>query len=155
MQERFGYRLGRLGAVGERHCYPLSLVRSEEQVRRSVVVVGNAAHALHPVAGQGFNLALRDVACLASTLAESHARGEKFAELEVLQRYLSVQAGDQDRTVGFSDQLPGLFMHRDPALGLLRDMGLFALDLAPGIKREFVRHTAGTAASAGYRHVRP
>jgi 2-octaprenyl-6-methoxyphenol hydroxylase len=155
LQQRFGYRLGRLLRVGERHSYPLSLVRAEEQVRSRVVVIGNAAHALHPVAGQGFNLALRDVAKLVDVLAGAEAAGEDFFELECLRRYSLGQHPDQERTVAFSDHLPGLFMNRDPALGLLRDFGLFALDLSPGLKREFVQQTAGTAASAGYRNVRP
>jgi len=76
LQERFGYRLGRLTQVGERHAYPLSLVRSAEQVRQGVVVMGNAAHALHPVAGQGFNLALRDAAELAAVVTAAADAGE-------------------------------------------------------------------------------
>lgn len=155
LQQRFGYRLGRMQKVGERHIYPLNLVRAQEQVRSRVVVIGNAAHALHPVAGQGFNLALRDVARLSAVLADAAAAGEDFHELEVLSRYSEGQQPDQQRTVAFSDQLPGLFAHRDPALGLLREFGLFALDLSPGLKKEFVRQTAGTAASAEYRSVRP
>ena len=75
LQQRFGYRLGRLLRVGERHSYPLSLVQSSEQVRQGLVVMGNAAHALHPVAGQGFNLALRDVAELGAVVSDSFAHG--------------------------------------------------------------------------------
>ena len=155
LQQRFGYRLGRLLRVGERHGYPLSLIEAREQVRRRVVIMGNAAHSLHPVAGQGFNLALRDIACLGSVLKQAAAAGEDLGELSVLQRYLQQQQGDQQRTTAFSDRLPGLFMQRDPALSLLRDVGLFALDLSPSLKREFVRHTAGVAASTGYRDVQP
>jgi 2-octaprenyl-6-methoxyphenol hydroxylase len=155
LQTRFGYRLGRLRQVGERHSYPLSLVESREQVRSGVVIMGNAAHSLHPVAGQGFNLALRDVACLGAVLGEAIRGGKSPGELEVLQRYAQQQAGDQWRTTAFSDRLPGLFMHRDPALAILREFGLFALDLNPALKREFVRHTAGVAASKEYRDIRP
>ena len=155
LQREFGYRLGRLEQVGERHSYPLALVQSEEQVRSGIAVMGNAAHALHPVAGQGFNLALRDVACLASRVQEATAAGHSPGELSVLQAYRDAQAADQRQTTAFSDRLPGLFMHRDPALSALRDLGLFALDLSPGLKREFVRHTAGLAASSEYRDARP
>lgn len=155
LQKEFGYRLGRLEQVGERHSYPLALVEAEEQVRSGVVVMGNAAHALHPVAGQGFNLALRDVACLAACLAEASARGAAPGELEALQAYRDAQAADQAQTTAFSDRLPDLFMHSDLAVAALRDLGLFALDIAPGLKREFVRRTAGVAASTEYRHVRP
>jgi len=148
LQERFGYRLGRMQQVGERHCYPLSLMQSREQVRQGVVVMGNAAHALHPVAGQGYNLALRDVAELGSVLAGGVAEGRSPGDLGLLQRYLRRQATDQERTIQFSDRLPALFMQSDPLLGLARDLALSSLDLLPPLKREFVRYTAGVAALA-------
>jgi len=146
LQERFGYRLGRLYQVGERYTYPLALVQSTEQVRRGVVVMGNAAHALHPVAGQGFNLALRDISELAAVLADGIAAGRATGDLSVLERYCRRQRTDQARTIGFSDRLPGLFMHPDPLLGIARDLALSGLDLLPRMKREFARHTAGVAA---------
>jgi 2-octaprenyl-6-methoxyphenol hydroxylase len=149
LQERFGYRLGRLLKVGERHEYPLSLVQSSEQVRQGVVVMGNAAHALHPVAGQGFNLALRDVAELGRVLSEGMTAGLTPGDLSMLQRYQRRQQPDQDRTIQFSDQVPALFMHSDPLLGLGRDLALAGLDIMPGLKREFVRHAAGVAGYGG------
>ena len=155
LQAEFGYRLGRLEQVGERHCYPLTLVETEEQARSGVVVMGNAAHALHPVAGQGFNLALRDVARFSKLLQEAMAAGGSPGDLPVLEQYRAAQATDQQLTTAFSDRLPNLFMSGDAAIGLVRDLGLFALDLAPGLKREFVRQTAGLAASTGYRDARP
>jgi len=155
LQARFGYRLGRLQRVGERFSYPLALVEAREQVRSGVVIMGNAAHSLHPVAGQGFNLALRDIACLGRVLKQAQEAGSGLGELAVLQRYVQQQARDQQQTTAFSDRLPGIFMHRDPALALLRDVGLFALDLSPALKREFVRHTSGVAASSEYRRVQP
>ena len=155
LQREFGYRLGRLERVGERHHYPLALVEAEEQVRQGVVVMGNAAHSLHPVAGQGFNLALRDVACLAATLAAASAAGQSAGSLGVLQSYREQQKRDQQQTTLFSDRLPGLFSHRDLALSALRDLGLAVLDLTPSLKREFVRQTAGLSASRDYRDARP
>ncbi len=155
LQDQFGYRLGRLETVGERQSYPLALVEAEEQVRSGVVVMGNAAHALHPVAGQGFNLALRDVACLADTVATAVKQDANIGELSVLQCYRDRQAADQRRTTAFSDQLPSLFMRSNPALAALRDFGLTALDLTPPLKAAFVRYTAGLAASAEYRDARP
>ncbi|MEH6590338.1 MAG: 2-octaprenyl-6-methoxyphenyl hydroxylase [Halioglobus sp.] len=146
LQQSFGYRLGRFVQVGERHCYPLSLVQSAEQVRQGVVIMGNAAHALHPVAGQGYNLALRDAAVLTRILADAAAEGRSLGDLTVLQQYYNQQKVDQMRTVSFSDKLPALFMQSDPVLGLARDMALAGLDLLPGVKREFVRHAAGVAA---------
>jgi 2-octaprenyl-6-methoxyphenol hydroxylase len=145
LQERFGYRLGRLCQVGERFCYPLSLVQSTEQVRQGVVVMGNAAHALHPVAGQGYNLALRDVAELGAVLAQGLAEGCSPGDLAMLQCYQQRQQADQERTIGFSDQVPSLFMRSDPVLGLARALALSGLDFLPGLKREFVRYAAGVA----------
>lgn len=146
LQERFGYRLGRLQQVGQRHGYPLSLVKSDEQVRQGVVVMGNAAHALHPVAGQGYNLALRDVAELSHVLASAQAGGEAYGQLQVLQRYEQRQLDDQQRTIEFSDRLPSLFMLTDPVIGLARDLALSGLDLVPAMKRDFVNYAAGVAA---------
>jgi 2-octaprenyl-6-methoxyphenol hydroxylase len=146
LQDRFGYRLGRLLQVGERHSYPLALVQSAEQVRQGMVVMGNAAHALHPVAGQGFNLALRDVAQLAAAVAEGVAAGMAPGDLALLQRYHQRQQPDQERTIQISDRLPTLFMHSDPVLGLARDLALSGLDILPPLKREFVRYAAGVAA---------
>jgi 2-octaprenyl-6-methoxyphenol hydroxylase len=145
LQERFGYRLGRLRQAGERHAYPLTLTQSAEQVRQGIVVMGNAAHALHPVAGQGFNLALRDVAQLATTLAEGVGQGARPGDLSVLQAYQGRQQADQARTIEFSHHLPGLFMHPDPVLGVARDVGLAGLDVLAPLKREFVRYAAGVA----------
>lgn len=149
LQQRFGYRLGRMLQVGERHEYPLSLVQSTEQVRQGIVVMGNAAHALHPVAGQGFNLALRDVAALGAVLAQGIAAGLPPGDLALLQRYQRHQQSDQQRTIAFSDRVPALFMQADPLLGLGRDLALAGLDFLPGLKREFVRHAAGVAAGGG------
>ena len=146
LQRRFGYRLGRLQQVGERHAYPLSLVKSAEQVRQGVVVMGNAAHALHPVAGQGYNLALRDVAELSAVLADAQAKGAGLGDLPVLQAYEQRQLRDQQRTIEFSDRLPSLFMLADPVVGLARDLALSGLDLVPALKRDFVNYAAGVAA---------
>ena len=149
LQQRFGYRLGRMVKVGERHEYPLTLVQATEQVRQGIVIMGNAAHALHPVAGQGFNLALRDVAELARVLAEGMAAGLSPGDLGLLQRYKQRQQPDQDRTIAFSDRVPSLFMQADPLLGLGRDLALAGLDIMPGLKQQFVRYAAGVAGTGG------
>ncbi|TXS93935.1 2-octaprenyl-6-methoxyphenyl hydroxylase [Parahaliea maris] len=147
LQEAYGYRLGRFLRAGERHTYPLSRREAQEQVRRGVVVMGNAAHTLHPVAGQGFNLALRDVARLAAVLSE--VGDGDYGALDPLQRYQRAQQADQQRTIGASDLLPELFMHSDPLLGMARDLALSGLDVTPRLKREFVRYAAGVAALDG------
>lgn len=143
LQQRFGYRLGRLLQVGERSSYPLSLVQAGEQVRQHLVVMGNAAHALHPVAGQGFNLSLRDVVQLGNALAEGLAQGKPLGDLSVLEQYVALQSADQSKTIAFSDRIPELFMQADPLLGVGRDLALAGLDIFPPLKAEFIRQTAG------------
>ena len=155
LQRAFGDRLGTLLRAGRRRAYPLALGRSREQVRSCIAVMGNAAHALHPVGGQGFNLALRDVASLGNALGQAQAEGRPLGDLDVLQAYLSQQAADQAQTAAFSDYLPGLFAPPRGGPGFLRGLGLCALDLSPALKEEFIRRTAGVAASAGYRDARP
>ncbi|MDU9411105.1 2-octaprenyl-6-methoxyphenyl hydroxylase [Pseudomonas sp. zfem005] len=140
LQEAFGYRLGAFNQVGARHLYPLTLVEAEEQVRANLVVLGNAAHSLHPIAGQGYNLSLRDTVALAETLLASEAPLGDFA---TLQRYLDSQRLDQDLTVGFSDQVTRLFSNKEPLLAGGRNLGLLGLDLLPPAKRWFARQAMG------------
>jgi 2-octaprenyl-6-methoxyphenol hydroxylase len=144
--EAFGYRLGRPKRIGRRHCYALGLTEAVEQVRRAMVVAGNAAHALHPVAGQGFNLALRDVACLADELALALAAGDSPGDIAVLETYLARRQRDQAQTIFASDGLPRLFALSDPVIGLSRDLALAGLDLLPAARKMFVQQAAGMAA---------
>ncbi len=151
LQARFGYRLGRFIRSGVRSSYPLCLVQAEEQVRSGIVVMGNAAHALHPVAGQGYNLAMRDIEALTTVLQQAERQGARLGDLALLQRYAAGQRDDQARTIAFSDRVTGIFTEPGLLLGLARDAGLLALDLIPGLKREFVSHTAGATGLAGAR----
>lgn len=143
LQQRFGYRQGLLTAVGERHLYPLKLMKATEQVRRSVAVVGNAAHSLHPVAGQGFNLALRDIAVLAQTLDRGARCKQSPGELALLQGYLGRQRVDQNRTIAASDWLPRIFSMKSPAMAAARGLGLLAMDIVPGLRGQFARYGMG------------
>ncbi len=147
LQERFGYRLGHILKVGERFCYPLKLSQAEEQVRSGIVVVGNAAHALHPVAGQGYNLALRGVVALAELISTAAAKGENIGALAMLQRYLDARLDDQDKTILFSDKVTRLFGDTHAGVGLLRDMGLVGLDILPTAKRIFAKQAMGMGGS--------
>lgn len=140
LQGVFGYRLGRLRQVGARHVYPLALVESDEQVRPHLVVLGNAAHSLHPIAGQGYNLSLRDVQALAEALL---AGPEVPGDLATLQGYRQRQTQDQALTIGFSDQVTRLFGTNQPLLATGRNLGLLALDLLPPAKRWFARQAMG------------
>jgi 2-polyprenyl-6-methoxyphenol 4-hydroxylase len=148
LQHRFGSRQGRFTRVGERNSYDLRLVAADEQIRHQLVLIGNAAHSLHPVAGQGFNLALRDVTRLAQIVAEATAAGNAPGELAVLRRYLAEQISDQRRTIFFSDRITALFERADPVAGALRRLGLAALDQNALAKNYFIDHTAGYQAGA-------
>ena len=143
LQQAFGYRLGRFQHVGSRHLYPLALVEAREQVRPHVVVLGNAVHSLHPIAGQGFNLCLRDALALAETLLESV---EPLGSLATLARYEARQRLDQDLTIGFSDRLTRLFGANLPLLNQTRHLGLLGLDLLPAAKHGFARQAMGLGA---------
>ena len=143
LQARFGHRLGEFIRVGERFTYPLKLIEAQEQVRSGIVVMGNAAHSLHPVAGQGFNLALRDCARLAGLLVDANTQQQSLGGLALLQQYMLQQQRDQQKTIGFSDRLPSLFSHSQWAVSIVRRLGLSALDIVPAAKAQFVRHGAG------------
>ena len=142
LQLRFGYRLGHFKQLGKRVAYPLALTTATEQVRRHLVVMGNAAHSLHPVAGQGFNLSLRDAAALANSLAEA---GDRIGDLAVLQNYQQQQAIDQRNTVLFSDSLPKLFGLSSSIVALGRNSGLLAMDLIPSLRNSFAQFGMGMA----------
>lgn len=148
LQQRFGDRQGRFTHIGQRYHYELKMITAEEQIRRQIAVIGNAAHSLHPVAGQGFNLALRDVQRLAEVVATVFANNEAIGELDVLRRYEQMQAPDQARTLLFSDRLTDVFERPGLLIGGLRHMGLLALDLNIELKNRFVDHTAGFHAGA-------
>ncbi|GGC09674.1 2-octaprenyl-6-methoxyphenyl hydroxylase [Marinobacterium zhoushanense] len=143
LQQRFGYRAGRLTRVGERYHYPLKLVVAEEQVRAGLVVLGNAAHALHPIAGQGFNLAFRGVVALADLIIQRHREKLALGELQALQDFEQSRRSDQFRTIGFSDRTMKLFTSSQPALTLTRDIGLALLDICPLGKTLLARAAMG------------
>ena len=137
----FGWRVGRWTRVGRRHTYPLALSRAAETVAGRVVLIGNAAQALHPVAGQGFNLGLRDAATLAEMLAGAAA--PDFAEL--LARFADWRAEDRKGVTRFTDGLVKLFGSDLPGMGLVRNFGLLLFDMSPAAKRALSRVSWGFA----------
>lgn len=145
LQDRFGDRLGVFTRLGKRAAYPLALTRVTEQVRPRLALIGNAAHTVHPVAGQGFNLGLRDVAALAEILADAVRAGEDIGDLQVLHRYAGWRRRDKQITAGFTNGLIRIFSNNIFPLTLARNAGLLAVDLMPGIKRGFIRVTSGLA----------
>ncbi len=142
VQKRFGMRLGALQRAGSRGMYPLALVTAERQVAERTVILGNAAHSLHPIAGQGFNLSLRDVAVLAEVIA-AHAQDPGAAS--ALDEYARWRRRDQRKVVAFTDLLNRLFGIPFGLAAHARGLGLLGMDLFPALRREFSRHAMGRA----------
>lgn len=143
LQERFGYRLGRLQRVGRRHCYPLRLIQAKEQVRPRVALIGNASHTIHPVAGQGFNLGIRDAAVLADILTDVSKTTGDPGDLELLQNYAQWRSQDHKRVVTITDTLARLFANPFEPLRMARNIGLVGLDVVPEIKHRVARQFMG------------
>lgn len=138
-QQVFGERLGCFSQLGTRQAYPLSRVLNEETIRPRIAFIGNAAQSLHPVAAQGFNLGLRDVAALAEMLAGEADPGQP----EFLRRFAEQRKADRSGTAEFTHHLVRLFSNRLPGLSALRHLGLLALDLLPPVKEQVLWHNLG------------
>ncbi|MFY0699546.1 MAG: 2-octaprenyl-6-methoxyphenyl hydroxylase [Bermanella sp.] len=145
LQNKIGFDKGRILKSGERSCYPLALTQASEQVRRHLVVLGNAAHGLHPVAGQGFNLALRDANELAKNIEDTylHQGADQLGELKHLLNYQHAQQGDQAMTINLSHHLPTQFAQAGGTWSVLRALGLTAMDTLPVTKTMFARQAMG------------
>ncbi|MBX2807931.1 MAG: 2-octaprenyl-6-methoxyphenyl hydroxylase [Cellvibrionaceae bacterium] len=143
LQRRFGYRAGTVLDIGKRYTYPLQLITSVEQIRSRLVVIGNAAHFLHPVAGQGFNLALRDCAALVEVLSNAHQQGACIGDCNVLQKYRARQALDQDFTIALTHHLVSAFGSKNTVVSILRQLGFMGLNSLPGLKRRFAQQLMG------------
>ena len=142
LQARFGWRAGKFVRVGRRASYPLKLTRAAATTAIRTVLIGNAAQALHPVAGQGFNLGLRDAAMLAEVIANAPA-GVDVGAPDLLQRFSEWRAADRTGVVKFTDGLVKLFGDGRPGMGILRNLGLLLFDLAPPAKSALARVSAG------------
>lgn len=156
LQEAFGNRLGKFSRVGKRAAYPLALSKANGLVARRSVVIGNAAHGLHPVAAQGFNLGMRDVATLCDCIYDARieataAHPSTDAEVadpgctEILENYAKWRRSDHAKVVRFTDGIVRLFGDRRPPVRALRNLGMLAFDLVPGVRRLFAKHTMGLA----------
>lgn len=148
LQRTFGYRLGRFSRVGKRAAYPLALTRANGVIARRGVVVGNAAHSLHPVAAQGFNLGMRDVAALCDCILDDKlATGDAHdpGAAAILENYAQWRASDQKKLLHFTDGIVRLFADQRRSVKLLRDIAMLGFDLVPGVRRTFARHTMGLA----------
>ncbi|WP_295404857.1 2-octaprenyl-6-methoxyphenyl hydroxylase [uncultured Thiocystis sp.] len=143
LQDRFGYRLGRLTQAAPRRAYPLRLRLIRAPVQERLVLIGNAAHSLHPVAGQGFNLGLRDVAALAEVLALCAVAGVDPGAAATLSDYARWRGRDQAGTASLTDALARLFVIPWAPVRFVRGAGLLGLDLLPCARHRLARRFMG------------
>lgn len=145
LNEAFGARLGNFTRLGKRQSYPLILTKVDRHHQGRAVLIGNAAHSLHPVAGQGFNLGLRDVALLAEMVLDALRAGHDIGAANLLQRYVDLRRRDTQATTAFTDGLARLFSNTRAPLVFGRNLSLLAVDMVPAMKRALLRRTMGLA----------
>ena len=146
LQTAFGWRLGRITQAGKRSAYPLSLTTALKAITHRTVLVGNAAQTLHPIAGQGFNLGLRDVMSLAETLTQAQNNAEDVGDYAVLARYQQRRESDRDTTIGVTNNLVYLFANHWAPLVVGRNAGLMAMELFTPARDALAERTLGWVA---------
>ncbi|MEP3632005.1 MAG: UbiH/UbiF/VisC/COQ6 family ubiquinone biosynthesis hydroxylase [Shimia thalassica] len=143
LRPRFGDFLGKIELAGARFTYPLNLTVANEFVADHVALVGDAAHGMHPIAGQGLNAGLRDVAALVEILQDAKQRGEDFSTINVLERYQEWRRFDTHALIAATDLTNKLFSNDNPLLRLGRDIGMGLVNASPALRRTFMREAAG------------
>ena len=143
LQNRFGDFLGKLELTGKRLSFPLKLSISEKYVSEKFAVIGDAAHVYHPIAGQGLNAGMRDIAALVDVISSAKERGEDFSSTNVLNRYQQWRRFD-NQALGFAtDNLNKIFSSYDPLLSSLKNVGIKMIEKSNYAKRAFMRQAAG------------
>ncbi|MGC1496189.1 MAG: FAD-dependent monooxygenase [Sulfitobacter sp.] len=143
LRPRFGSFLGELSLVGQRFTYPLSLSLAHNMVAQRVALVGDSAHGVHPIAGQGLNAGLRDVAALAEVIADTLRRGEDIGSDAALARYQEWRRFDNTTLALATDSFNRLFSNDNALVRMARDIGMAAVNALPGLRRGFIREAAG------------
>ena len=143
LARRFGNHLGHVAPVGPRWSYPLKLHLARAYVKERFALVGDAAHTIHPLAGQGLNLGLKDVAALAETVLDAARLGLDYGSLDVLKRYERWRRFDSVALAVATDSLNRLFSNEFLPLKLARDLGLGLVDRIPALRKFFMRHAGG------------
>ena len=143
LRPRFGGFLGEIKLAGTRFTYPLVLSMAQNFVATRVALVGDAAHVVHPIAGQGLNAGLKDVAALAEVLIDAERRGEDIGRIDVLKRYEQWRRFDATALAAATDTINRLFSNNNPFLRGIRDIGLGLTNAVPGLRRRLIREAAG------------
>ena len=143
LRPRFGDFLGEIKLRGKRFTYPLGLTVANSFVADRVALIGDAAHGMHPIAGQGLNAGLRDIGALAQVLSEATQRGEDIGARDVLARYQQWRRFDTATLALATDLTNKLFSNDNPLLRLGRDLGMGAINAMPTLRRKFIREAAG------------
>jgi 2-octaprenyl-6-methoxyphenol hydroxylase len=143
LEKRFGLQLGDIAVVGPRRAFPLGLFTARTFIGERLALVGDAAHIIHPIAGQGLNMGLRDVAALAEAIADAARLGLDIGTPDVLERYQRWRRFDTMTMGVATDGLNRLFSNSSDVLRLMRDVGLGVVERIPALKRVFIREAAG------------
>ncbi len=148
LERRFGHKLGEISVEGKPRAYPLGLTLARDYVRDRFALAGDAAHGIHPIAGQGLNLGFKDAAALAETIVEADRLGLDIGSLTVLERYERWRRFDTVRMGVLTDVLNRLFSNDNPLLRAARSFGLGVVDRLPGLKKQFINQAAGREAGS-------
>jgi len=146
LQQTYGDRAGKFEKTGKRFSYPLSQVLAHKQAVGRVILMGNAAHTIHPVAGQGFNLCLRDADVLVRYLVNQLSASDDIGNPDNLLAYEQARLSDQQRVIKFCDTVVRGFSNQNPLLKLIRNTGLIAFDVIPGVKPLVANYAMGLKA---------
>lgn len=142
LQSAFGYRLGRLNKTGKRHHYPLRMMQAASMAKGNILLLGNAAHTMHPIAAQGFNLAMYEAATLMEVLLQKQQEGKRFSSADLEQVYVQVKS-QQKKTMTFSHQLAQRYSGVQLVMDRLLPFGLLGLDMLAPVKQQFLKQIMG------------
>ncbi|MDC9606262.1 2-octaprenyl-6-methoxyphenyl hydroxylase [Xenorhabdus griffiniae] len=148
LQKAFGWRLGKMLETGQRHSYPLALSTASRQISHRLALVGNASQTLHPIAGQGFNLGMRDVMALAQVISIAATSGQDIGSYQVLAQYQQQRQADRETTIGLTDGLVRLFANDYLPLKIGRNLGLKTMERLSPMRDLFARQTLGWVAQS-------
>jgi len=145
VETEFGRRLGKIEQIGQRRSYPIMFIEAVEQYQQQLILLGNAAHSIHPNSAQGFNLGLRDVAGLAECVFAAIEKGLDIDDISILENYISLRLPDQQRVMRFTNRLASSFYNKNPLLIPARNLAMLMIDTLPIVKETFIKQAMGIA----------